>query len=146
MDFQYENTFSTVKNEHIINEQILVVEDDYINRFYIQKIFEKNNYQAEYVEDGIYVEDVLRKNSFGLVLMDLNLPVMDGFSCADRINYMISLNMIKPLRIVAITAYSIEYTKYKCLSYGFCDYISKPFLENELIFTINYWLQPLFNN
>ena len=41
MDFQYENTFSTVKNEHIINEQILVVEDDYINRFYIQKIFEK---------------------------------------------------------------------------------------------------------
>jgi PAS domain S-box-containing protein len=123
------------KDTFIVNESmlagkiILVVDDNEMNRLVATTIL--NNYGAETVEsaNGKESVDYLTNNKVDLVLMDVQMPVMNGFEATDLIRRSIS----RSLPIIALTANAIKGDNEKCLDAGMNDYMSKPFKEEDLL-------------
>lgn len=105
-------------------KRLLYVEDDPINALVIKKLL-ANHYSTEHVEDGETCLSILEKESFDLVLMDINLGrgKMDGIETMKRIKAKPSF---KDLPIVAITSYAMPEDKDRFLGEGFNGYLSKP--------------------
>ena len=83
------------------------------------------------------VIDILRKENFDLIFMDIQMPEMDGL---DTTRYIISKMSLSPKPvIVAMTAFALEGDKEKCIEAGMDDYISKPFMIEEIIDKITKW-------
>ena len=127
-DLPSKETF--VANESMLaGKKILVVDDNEMNRLVATTIL--NNYGAETVEAGNGYESVeyLMKNLVDLVLMDIQMPVMNGFEATKIIRNVIS----KTMPIIALTANAIKGDNEKCLEAGMNDYMSKPFKEEDLL-------------
>ena len=117
-------------------KRILVVDDNEMNRIVATTIL--NNYQAETLEAGNGREaiDLLRRDMPDLVLMDVQMPILDGIESTRIIRREISQN----IPIIALTANAIKGDNDKCIDAGMNDYISKPFKEEELVKSITRWL------
>lgn len=105
-------------------KRLLYVEDDPINAFVIKRLL-AHHYTTEHVEDGETCLDILEKEAFDLVLMDINLGrgKMDGVETMKKIK---SMPVFESLPIVAITSYAMPEDKDRFLSEGFNGYLSKP--------------------
>lgn len=110
--------------------KILIVEDNIINQLITKKIIEKNNYKCSVVNDGFSAIDLLKKEEFDVVLMDINMPLMNGFETTRRIR---SIGILTP--IVALTAFDKDEIENEAFSSGMNDIIIKPF-ESEKLFKI----------
>ncbi len=111
--------------------KILLVEDNDINRLYASTILKKWNCHCDEAINGEIALELLRKNHYDLILMDVHMPVMDGLE-ATR---MIRRNFDSPKKnipIIAFTANAIKGEKEEYLEIGMNDYISKPFIPDEL--------------
>ncbi len=121
--------------------KILVAEDDKISRFTIEKILEKNNCEVVTVENGRKAVDVLNDNKFDIVLMDIQMPILDGISATKLIRKReTERGKGDHIPIIAMTAYSLKGDKEKFIESGMDDYISKPIDFNEFIYKIKSWL------
>jgi len=112
---------------------VLVVEDDQDNRRLAGKMLESLGYSVEFGADG---SDALRKfvpGKFFAILMDLQMPVMNGLDAAKRIREIESSSRVP---IVAVTANVMPGTSDSCLAYGMDDFLSKPFNRDELQATL----------
>ncbi|MHC4942219.1 MAG: response regulator [Planctomycetota bacterium] len=119
--------------------RILVVEDNVINQIFMRKVLEDKGYFVETVPDGQEAVEILVKRPFTLVLMDVDMPVMDGLEATRRIRSH-SSNVLNPrIPIIALTAYAMEGDREKCLKAGMVDYISKPVLAEELLRVVRAW-------
>jgi len=118
-----------INTQILANKKILVVDDNQMNRLLATAIL--NNYGAITLEalNGIEAVEALRKQSVDLVLMDIQMPVMDGVEATKIIREEIS----DSLPIIALTANAIKGVKEKYFAQGMNDYLSKPFTENELV-------------
>lgn len=110
--------------------KILIVEDNIINQLITRKIIEKNNYKCSVVNDGFTAIDLLKKEEFDVILMDINMPLMNGFETTRRIR---SNGILTP--IVALTAFDKDEIADEAISSGMNDIIIKPF-ESEKLFKI----------
>lgn len=108
--------------------RILVVEDNKINQMVTRKIIEKNNYSCKVVDDGFAALDILQAESFDLILMDINMPQINGFETTRRIR---QRNVKIP--IIALTAYDKEEILEEAKVSGMNDILIKPF-ENVQLF------------
>lgn len=117
--------------------RILVAEDNLINQKLAQNIFEGLGYKPVLVSNGLQVIDQLKKDSFDLIFMDVQMPEMDGFEATKFIIHKLK-PAIKPV-IVAMTAFALEGDKEKCIAAGMDDYISKPFMIEEIVDSIRTW-------
>ncbi|MGM0509284.1 MAG: ABC transporter substrate binding protein [Fusobacteriota bacterium] len=116
---------SNVENEEVKNNKILIVEDDHMNRKVVRKFLEKNGYLCEVAQNGkIAVEKVI-ETSFNLIIMDIQMPVMNGLEATTKIR---ELGIKIP--IIAVTAYARVEDKKEFLESGMDDYISKPIKFN----------------
>ncbi|RZJ53187.1 MAG: response regulator, partial [Flavobacterium sp.] len=133
-----------VKTKKIIDEiqvdltsnevfKILVVEDNVINQLVTKKIIEKNNYICKVVDDGFAALQILDDEYFDLILMDINMPLMNGFETTKRIR---QLGIKTP--IVALTAFDKDEITDEAVSSGMNDIIIKPFEPVKLFKIINY--------
>jgi CheY-like chemotaxis protein len=120
--------------------KILIVEDNLINQLVTKKIIEKNNYICKVVDDGFQALDILEKEDFDLILMDINMPLMNGFETSKRIR----LKDIKT-PIVALTAFDKDEITDEAISSGMNDIIIKPFEPVKLFKIINYLIQEAKN-
>ncbi len=120
--------------------KILIVEDNLINQLVTKKIIEKNNYICKVVDDGFGALKILEKEYFDLILMDINMPLMNGFETTKRIR----LNGIKT-PIVALTAFDKDEITDEAISSGINDIIIKPFEPVKLFKIINYLIQEAKN-
>lgn len=109
---------------------ILVAEDNKINQLLIKKILSNLGYQIQIAENGIEALEACRNNDFDLVLMDIQMPKMDGIEATKQI--LKSDHQNKPL-IVALTANTTEGIKETCLAAGMTDYMSKPLNIETLV-------------
>ncbi len=112
--------------------RILVAEDNRVNQ---QIVFETLNglgYLPHVVGSGVEALDALRESKYDLILMDCQMPEMDGYETTKVIRGSESLNC-KHIPIVAMTANAIAGDKEKCLLVGMNDYISKPMRDTELV-------------
>ena len=108
------------------NKKILIVEDEMANFMYISEILEETGIQITHAVNGKKAIENFNQETFDLILMDLKMPLMDGFEATIEIR---KLN--KKIVIVAQTAYA--YKREECIAKGFTDYISKPFNQVKLL-------------
>ena len=97
-----------------------------------RKIIEKNNFKCDVVEDGLEALKILDSKSYDLILMDINMPVMNGFETTRRIR---ARGITTP--VVALTAFDKEEITEESISSGINDIIIKPFEPVKLFQIIN---------
>ena len=116
------------------NRVVLITEDEEVNFFYLKTIFRKTEariIRAKNGKEAIHIIEQLKGN-LDLVLMDLNMPVMDGYE---------AMRIIKSrhpeIPIIAQTAYTMTEDRHKCIQAGFNDYIAKPINRTALFRLVN---------
>ncbi len=107
---------------------ILVVEDNEINQSLIKHLFKSWELKYDLANNGIEAIEKLRVKKYDLILMDIQMPEMDGYTAAQAIRG--KLKLTTP--IIAMTAHALAGEREKCLSYGMNEYISKPIREEQL--------------
>ncbi len=112
--------------------KVLVVEDNNINQTVTKKIIEKNNCSCFLVDDGFQALDILNKEVFDVILMDINMPLISGFETTRKIR-------IKGITtpIIALTAFAKDEITEEALSAGMNDIMIKPFEPLKLFQVIN---------
>lgn len=119
---------------------ILLAEDEPINRELMATIIEQQNWEVTAVENGRNALSAMENTDFDLVLMDIQMPVMDGREATDAIRKKEEVTG-KHIPIIALTAYAIGDFREECLAHGFDDYIPKPFRLEELLHTVEKLLE-----
>ncbi len=112
--------------------KILVVEDNKINQTVTKKIIQNNNCSCILVEDGFQALEILNKEIFDIILMDINMPLMNGFETTRKIR-------LKGIHtpVIAFTAFAKDEITEEALSAGMNDIIIKPFEPSKLFRVIN---------
>jgi len=113
-------------------KKILIAEDNQVNSAVAVGILEKSGYSAETVKTGIEAIKELSNNDYDLVLMDIQMPEMDGFEATEIIRNSTSSIKNHNIPIIAMTAYAEKGYRDKCIESGMNDYISKP-VESEIL-------------
>lgn len=130
------------QSEQRFNGRVLVVEDNEINQMYIVTLLKKQGCECTTVDNGREAVEVLRKTSFDLVLMDCQMPEMDGFEATRAIREMESAGTDEQrIPIVALTANAIKGDRERCLDAGMDDYLSKPVRIEEVSSVLARYLQ-----
>ncbi len=107
--------------------KILIVEDNKINQIVTKKIMESNNYTCQVVDDGFAALNILERTQFDTILMDINMPGIDGFETTRRIR---KAGILTP--IIALTAFGKDEVTEEAISSGMNDIIIKPFDQMKL--------------
>ncbi len=108
--------------------KVLLVDDHEVNRFLIVSFFKEWNIYVEEAENGQEAIDMLRENTYDLVLMDKQMPVLDGIEATQIIRAQVN----KEIPIIALSANALKETVDSCLNAGMDDFVAKPFKPNEL--------------
>ncbi|PAY00073.1 hybrid sensor histidine kinase/response regulator [Pseudoalteromonas sp. HM-SA03] len=116
---------------------ILLVEDNKINQVVVGKLLEKTHCLLDKVDDGVEALVAMKAKKYALVLMDCQMPNMDGFACTKAIRN--ESNIYGKPHIIAITANAYEEDKQKCIQAGMDDFIAKPIDINELYQKLSEW-------
>jgi PAS domain S-box-containing protein len=117
--------------------KILLVDDNDINRRVAVSILEKSGCKVKEAASGHEAIRKVKKHSFDLIFMDIQMPDLDGVETTQMIR---SLDLTELPPIVAMTAYSMEDDRENFLNLGMDDYIPKPIKANNLIGTVKKWL------
>ncbi len=137
-------TRHSVADQHRQTLWILLVEDYPTN----QKIAEKNITRAGFnmilAQNGKEAVDIFKTRKFDLILMDIQMPVMDGYEASQRIRDLERQAVgfdpgLKRIPIIAMTAHAVSGIRDKCFEAGMDDYISKPLRRDELIALMDKW-------
>lgn len=115
---------------------ILLAEDNITNQLIVKKMIEKHNGRIETAENGQIAADIIQKKKFDVILMDIHMPILNGFEVtATMRNDANNINHLTP--VIAVTANALSGDKERCLASGMNGYITKPFKEEDLIEIIN---------
>jgi two-component system, cell cycle response regulator DivK len=118
-----------MENEYLRTRKILIVEDDLSSRLYLNKILEKTGASILNACDGKEAIDAAMEDpGIDIILMDIQLPVIDGYGAAKKIR-----EFRNDVIIIAQTAYSLLGDREKIIASGFDDYIVKPIFPHQLI-------------
>lgn len=126
-----DNTEISDKNQNVRNMRVLVVEDNALNRAVAQAFLNRHQINVTEAIDGLQALEIVDKEQFDLILMDIQMPTIDGIEVCSIIR---SKGIQTP--IVALTANAQQSEKLKCQNAGMNDYLVKPFNEDELIGTL----------
>jgi PAS domain S-box-containing protein len=114
--------------------RVLLAEDNRVNRMYVQEVLRQGGVQCHAVENGIQAIQAAQSERFDLVLMDCQMPEMDGFEATRRIREMeCGGQLAGHLLVIALTANAIKGDREHCLEAGMDSYIGKPFEANALL-------------
>jgi signal transduction histidine kinase/ligand-binding sensor domain-containing protein/CheY-like chemotaxis protein len=125
-----------------IKGHILVAEDNIVNQKVAKKQIEKLGYRVDVVASGLEVLDAIRRIRYDMILMDCQMPEMDGYEATRQIRE-IETGSEERMPIIAMTANAMQGEKDKCIECGMDDYISKPVRQVELEAMINKWKKRL---
>jgi CheY-like chemotaxis protein len=122
-----------IADEDELNEmeslKILLVEDDISNAKFMKRLLERLGHIVDTAENGVIAVNKVMEKKFDMILMDIQLPEMDGIEATDVIKNKL---MIKDIPIIAITAYARDEDKQKIISEGLDAYVSKPISIKKL--------------
>ncbi len=116
-------------DQRIENLDVLVVEDNDNNRNLIRVMLEKMGCSAEITVDGMEALEALRRRPFDIVLMDCQMPVLDGYEATRRIR---ATDSMSDTFVVAMTANAMVGDREKCIAAGMDDYLPKPINSEKL--------------
>lgn len=117
---------------------ILVGDDVEINRALVQAILEPHGHRLTYAENGRKVLEAYESGRFDIVLMDIQMPEMDGLQATRAIRkYELAMGRKSPVPIVAMTAFAGNEDRQVCLDAGMDDYLTKPLKPSQLLLLLN---------
>jgi len=119
--------------------RILVVDDTVDNQNLAKRILEKEGYRVDVAENGEKAIEAVRSSHYDLILMDVQMPVMDGFSATKEIRKLQRERNLERTPIVALTAHALVGYREKCMENEMDDYITKPLKKKVLLETIDRW-------
>ena len=135
-----EDTTSLWLHSREKKSRILVVEDNYTNQLVAKKILEKLGNEVDVARDGAQALEMLKKTSYALVFMDIQMPIMDGITATHKIRDEKSEIIDHRIPIVAMTANSMRGDREKYISEGMDDYMSKPIEPEMVIHMLKKWI------
>ena len=121
--------------------KILVAEDTPFNQTFILRLLEKNGFHPILVENGRQALEAFNPDTFDVVLMDVQMPEMDGFEATREIRKREAMSGSR-MPIIAMTAYATEGDRERCLEAGMDDYVSKPISASKLFQAIEALVPP----
>lgn len=125
-------------NTHGDNVNVLIVEDNEVNQLVLKSFVSKMGYQSMSALNGQEALDLVAKNQFSMILMDCQMPIMDGFDATRQIR---RLKRNEPrIPIIAVTANAMEGDRERCLAAGMDDYLKKPVSMDRLRASMNKFL------
>ena len=118
--------------------KILLVEDNELNRDMLSRRLKRRDYDVEMAVDGQEGIDLTKSLMPDLILMDMSLPIIDGWTATGILK---SDSTTSHIPIIALTAHAMEGERQKCLEAGCDDFDTKPIEFKRLLEKINYWLE-----
>jgi PAS domain S-box-containing protein len=118
------------KCDNHVGIRILLAEDNDVNKKVMSRMLRKLGYRADMASNGLEVLKALERQAYDLVLMDIQMPEMDGLEAANQIRK--RWQAAEQPRIIALTAYAMEGDRDRCLEAGMDGYISKPVKMEDL--------------
>ncbi|NKB73615.1 MAG: response regulator [Synechococcus sp. s2_metabat2_7] len=118
--------------------KILLVEDNELNRDMLSRRLKRRDYEVEMAVDGQEGVDLTRSLMPDLVLMDMSLPIIDGWTATGILK---SDATTRHIPIIALTAHAMEGERQKCLDAGCDDFDTKPIEFKRLLEKINHWIE-----
>lgn len=136
------NARKNIKPTHLSELRILIAEDNEINRTLARVSLERLGYIPMLVENGELAVAEASKKEYDIIFMDVQMPVMDGFSATRELRKKLSYQPV----IVAMTALALEGDREKCLEAGMDDYLSKPIRQEDFENILQKWSPNLKRN
>lgn len=119
--------------------KILLVEDYKHSQIIVTRLLKKNDFESiVVVENGAEAVDQVKKQKFDLILMDMQMPVMNGFEATQHIR---TMPEYKETPIIALTAFAMKGDRERCIEAGATDYIAKPIDSQEFIEKVKFYTQ-----
>jgi PAS domain S-box-containing protein len=123
--------FAADRRENFVPRRILLADDGVVNRAVAVGLLEKRGHHVTAVENGQQALKAIREKPFDLILMDVQMPVLDGFGATAAIRELEAKSGTHT-PIIAMTAHAMKGDRERCLAAGMDDYVSKPFRPREL--------------
>ena len=119
-----------------VSKRVLIAEDSSVIQNLARKILEFQNYDITAVKNGEQVLQILEKDDFSILLLDINMPLMDGMECVRRVRALPEKEKAG-VPIVAITGNAKNYTEEEFKTAGFNDVLVKPLNFDRLVEVVN---------
>jgi CheY-like chemotaxis protein len=138
----------TIKSVETIRKRglrILLVEDNIDNQNLGKKLLENAGFDVDIAENGEVAVESARRSHYDLILMDVQMPVMDGFSATREIRVWERGQGLKHIPIIALTAHAMDGYRNRCIENEMDDYITKPLKKKILLETVEKWVDTRSN-
>jgi PAS domain S-box-containing protein len=132
-DFKKNPVNDVIKRNNALSSQplhVLLVEDNDINRLYAKSILKNWHCKTDTAENGLVALEHIKNYQYDVILMDIQMPIMDGYETTKAIRLMDA--PLKDIPIIALTANASKIDVEKCLAAGMDDILSKPFTPDDL--------------
>ncbi len=124
--------YFTPANRESTTLPLLIVEDNRVNSMVLERILVRAGYSCHITENGEEALDAIKRNSYSCILMDCQMPVMDGYEATRRIRQM-EADTSEHIPIIAVTANALSGDRDLCLQAGMDDYLKKPVRKLKLV-------------
>lgn len=116
--------------------KILLVEDNILNQKFVRATLQREGHELDIAENGKIAIEKASNFQYDMILMDIQMPIMDGIEATLKIRELEQDKTIKT-KVIAVTAFALEKDKSRCLAAGMNDFLAKPFKPKELISVVN---------
>lgn len=117
--------------------RFLIVEDNTVNQRLLQVILKSAGHESAVAENGAVALDLIDSDTFDMVLMDLMMPVMDGYEATSRIR---ENEALAELPVIAVSADTMVKARERALESGCNDFVSKPFTKKQILNLVDRFL------
>jgi CheY-like chemotaxis protein len=118
---------------------VLVAEDNRVNQIVTTRILDRLGFRADAASNGREAIEAMKRVPYDLILMDRQMPEMDGFGATRAIR---ARDTARQPRIIALTANALEGDRERCIAAGMDDYLTKPLRERDLAAMLDRWFPP----